>query len=231
VRLAFLIILGLACSACTRPGDYPITTECRWVEDEYRALDLSVGADRRHLRNDAITAEDVAIRWADRHYHLMPEYEHRRDECMTSLFNGIASRHGVTMATVSQYSLERDLVFDLGVTLCFGLVYAFGAYKVCDWIRARFSDDERAYWIMAAVLSACVALTGVMLGNLGFIVAESLRLNSVHLSYRMARLPWRAHWELLFGCGVVIFGLVAVFRSRKTHESKSIRRSDPRVLH
>src|ERR1051326_8358044 len=83
MRLAFLIILGLALSACTRPGDYPITTDCRWIEDDHRSLDLSVAADRRHLRNDAITAEDVAIRWADRHYHLMPEYESRRMHDLT----------------------------------------------------------------------------------------------------------------------------------------------------
>lgn len=231
MKLAFVVILGLALSACTRPGDYPITTECRWVEDDHRSLDLSVAADRRHLRNDAITAEDVAIRWADRHYHLMPEYESRRDECMTSLFNGVASQHGVAIATVRQYSLKRDLVFDLGVMLCFGLVYALGAYKVCGWIKGRFLDDERGYWIMAVVLSACVALTGVMLGNLGSIVAEWARLKSGHLSYRMARLPWREHWVMLFGCGVVIFGLVAVVRARKNYESKSLSRSDPRVLH
>jgi hypothetical protein len=231
MRLAFLIILGLALTACTRPGDYPITTECRWVEDDHRSLDLSVAADRRHLRNDAITAEDVAIRWADRHYHLMPEYETRRDECMTSLFNGVASQHGVAIAAVRQYSRERDLVFDLAVMLCFGFVYALGAYKLCVWIKGRFRDDERGYWIMAVVLSACVALIGVMLGNLGSILAEWVRLNSGHLSYRMARLPWRAHWVMLFGCGVVIFGLVAVVRSRKNYARKSLRRSDPRVLH
>ena len=150
---------------------------------------------------------------------------------MTSLFNGVAGQHGVAIATVRQYSLERDRVFDLVVMLCFGFVYALGAYEVCGWIKGRFLDDERGYWITALVLSACVALVGVMLGNLGFIVAESARLNSGHLSYRMARLPWREHWVMLFGCGVVIFGLVAVVRSRKNYEIKSIRRSDPRVLH
>ena len=150
---------------------------------------------------------------------------------MTSLFNGVASQHAVAIATVRQYSRERDLVFDLAVMLCFGFVYALGAYKVCGWIKGRFRDDERGYWLMAVVLSACVALVGVMLGNLGSILAEWVRLNSGHLSYRMARLPWRAHWLMLFGCGVVIFGLVAVVRSRKNYASKSLRRSDPRVLH
>ena len=150
---------------------------------------------------------------------------------MTSLFAGVAGQHGVAIATFRQYGLERDLVFDLGVMLCFGLVYVFGAYKVCGSIRRRFRDDEHGYRIMALMLSAGVALVGVMLGNPGFIVAESVRLNSGHLSYRMARLPWREHWVILSGWGAVIFGLVAVVRSQKNHESKSIRRSDPRVLH
>jgi len=194
-------------------------------------LDLSIAADRRHLRNDAITAEDVAIRWADRQYHLMPEYESRRDECMTSLFTGIANQHGVAIATVRRYTLERDLVFDLGLTLCFGFIYAIGAYRLCGWIRGRFADDERGYWIMVVMLSVCVALVGVMLGNLGSILAEWAQLNSGHLSYRMTRLPWRKHWVTLFGCGVIIFGLIALVRSRKNYENKTSRRSDPRVLH
>ena len=150
---------------------------------------------------------------------------------MTSLFNGVANQHGVAIATVRQYRLERDLVFDLGLTLCFGFIYGIGAYRVCGWIRGRFADDERGYWIMVVVLSVCVALVGVMLGNLGSILAEWAQLNSGHLSYRMTRLPWRQHWVIFLGGGVIIFGLIALFRSRKNYESKSSRRSDPRVLH
>ena len=140
---------------------------------------------------------------------------------MTSLFNGITNQHGVAVATVRQYSLERDLVFDLGVMLGLGFLYVLGAYNVCGWIRGRFVDEERGYWIMAVVLSGCVALVGVLLGELGSILAEWIKLNSGHLSYRMARLPWREHWVLLFGCGVVIFGLVAVVRSRRNFSTNS----------
>jgi hypothetical protein len=150
---------------------------------------------------------------------------------MTSLFTGVANQHGVAIATVRQYSLERDFVFDLGVTLCFGFIYGIGAYNVCGWIRGRFFDDERGYWVMVVVLSVCVALVGVMLGNLGSILAEWAQLNSGHLSYRMTRLPWRRHWVLFLSCGVIIFGLIALVRSKQNYESKSSRRSDPRVLH
>jgi hypothetical protein len=42
---------------------------------------------------------------------LLPLAEYRE------LFAGIASQHDGAIATVRQYSLERDLVFDLGVML------------------------------------------------------------------------------------------------------------------
>jgi hypothetical protein len=45
-------------------------------------------------------------------------------------------------------------------------------------------------------------------------VFETFRLNSVHLSYRMNRIPFRQHWAVLFVCCFVVFGLVAVMRSR-----------------
>ena len=222
MKLILVIILGLALSQCSRPGDYPITTQCQWVEDDHRSLNLSVGADRHHLRNDAVTAEDVAIRWADNHYHLLPEYEQRRDACMTSLFTGIANQHRVDIATVRQYSRERDVVFDVVVMLCFGFFYAIGAHYVCLWIMRRFTSDARGYWIMAAVLSGCVALVGVLLGNLASIVVEGVRLNSGHLSYRMARIPWREHWVMLFACGIIVFGFVAMFVYKRSHEAQII---------
>jgi hypothetical protein len=55
-----------------------------------------------------------------------------------------------------------------------------------------------------------MSLVGVMVGNLGSIIMESVRLNSVHLSYRMNRIPWRQYWAVLFVSGFVIFGLAAL---------------------
>jgi len=53
-----------------------------------------------------------------------------------------------------------------------------------------------------------------MIGMLGSIAIEMIRL-SEHLSYRMNRIPFRQHWVMLFVCGFVMFGLVALLRSRE----------------
>jgi len=45
-------------------------------------------------------------------------------------------------------------------------------------------------------------------------VIETLLLNSGHLSYRLNRIPFRQHWATLVACGFVVFGLVALLRSR-----------------
>src|SRR5678816_4823798 len=101
---AFLILIAsIVLSGCARPGDHPINSKCLWIEDDQRTINLDKIADRRHLRYDAATAEDVAIRWADKYFHLSPEYGPRSDECMETLFNGVAKQHGVDVTLVRQY--------------------------------------------------------------------------------------------------------------------------------
>ncbi|PWT93486.1 MAG: hypothetical protein C5B55_04410 [Blastocatellia bacterium] len=70
----FLLIILVTLFSCVRPGDHLISQGCAWVEDDHCTLDLSKSADRCHLRNDADTAEDVAIRRADRYFGHLPEY-------------------------------------------------------------------------------------------------------------------------------------------------------------
>jgi len=69
-------------TGCVRPGDHPTDRNCVWIEEDHRSLHLENAADRHHLRDDAVTAEDVAIRWADQYYGHTPEYDRRRNECM-----------------------------------------------------------------------------------------------------------------------------------------------------
>jgi hypothetical protein len=45
---------------------------------------------------------------------------------------------------------------------------------------------------------------------------KTIRLNSVHLSYRMNRIPFRQYWPILFVGFFFAFGLVALLRSRVT---------------
>jgi hypothetical protein len=100
VLLAFTVTLA----GCARGGDHPVSPNCEWTEGQ-PSTEPGDAADRLHLRYDAITAEDVAIRWADKYagpgseqFKGFPEYGRRQNECMEALFNGIASHHRVDVA-------------------------------------------------------------------------------------------------------------------------------------
>src|SRR5262249_43791141 len=188
-----------------------------------RALNLENRADRAHLRDDAVAAEDVAIRWADKYFGHLPEYGARRNACMETLFDGVANQHGVAVGLVSQYRLERDVVADSVVVLSFGVLYAMVAYVFAGQIRKRFSSGEPGFWVLTLTLAVGVSLVGVMIGNLWSIVIEGVRLNSGHLSYRMDRIPFRDHWAVLFLCGIVIFGLATLVRARFKADDTSVK--------
>jgi hypothetical protein len=128
MKRLLLLIATITLAGCARPGDHPINPNCVWIEEDSRPLDLTKVSDRRHLRFDAVTAEDVSIRWADVRFHLRPEYGQKRDACMQTLFQGVAKQHGVDVAVVRQYSMERDLVVDAAVIISFGILYVFVAY-------------------------------------------------------------------------------------------------------
>ena len=209
-----LVIATITLAGCTRPGDHPISSNCIWSEQDTHSLVLTNISDRRHLRFDAVTAEDMAIRWADMHFSLRPEWGQKQNECMQTLFQGIAKQHGVDVAVVRQYSADRDLVADAAVIFSFGVLYVCVAYIFIGRIRRRFPFDDSSFWIMTLTMAAGVSLVAVMVGNLGSIVIETFLLNTAHLSYRMNRIPFRQHWAMLFVAGLVVFGLVALMRSR-----------------
>lgn len=210
-----LFLVALTLTSCDRPGDHPISENCVWHEEDNRSLNLATMADRRHLRYDAMTAEDLAIRWADEHAHLRPEYDQRRDECMAVLFSGVAQQHGVGIDVVRQLSSERDLLVDAPVILSLAALYAFVAYVFAGRIRRRFGLDEPGFWVMTVALAVGISLVGVMAGGLVAIVVEELRFNSGHLSYRMNRIPFRQHWVLVFVCGLIVFAVATLVQSRR----------------
>ncbi len=211
-----LLLATITLAGCVRPVDHPISPNCIWTEQDHRSLQLTRISDRRHLRSDAETAEDMAIRWADVHFHLLPEWNQRCSECMQTLFQGIAEHHGVDVAVVRQYSRDRDPVLDAAVMVSFGILYVVVVYIFAGRLRRRFltGDDNASFWIMTLVMAAGVSLVAVMVGSLGSIVIEEFRLGSGHLSFRMNRIPFRHHWVILFVCGFVIFWLVTLTRSR-----------------
>ena len=210
-----VLIVTLVLGSCSRPGDHPASSNCSWTEDGNQTLNLEHFADRRHLREDAVTAEDVGIRWADQHFGLRAEYGARRDECMESLFKGVASQHGVDVALVLQYARQRDIVADSVTILSFGLLYLAAIYYLVGKIRRRFSEDESAnFWVMTAVMSVGASLVGLLVGGLWSIVIETYRLNSAHLSFRMNFIPFRQHWFVVLLCILLAFWLIALIRSK-----------------
>ena len=211
-RLLLLIIVIITFGGCTRPGDHPISPNCEWSESDHRTLNLATSADRRHLRFDAVTAEDMAIRWADQRFAHQPQYDQRVQECMETLFVGVAQTHSVDVATVRDYSRKRDVVVDAAVILGFAFIYAVVAYGFAGRIRQRFPPGEPGFWVMALTMAAGVSLIGVLIGIFGSIIIETYRLNSVHLSYRMFRIPFREYWLILFVGGVIIFIFAAMLR-------------------
>ena len=209
-----LIIATITLAGCARPGDHPISPNCTWSEDDHHPLELTRFSDRRHLRFDAATGEDLAIRWADQHFGLRPEYEQQRDECMQTLFEGIAKNHGIEVSVVRQYSRDRDVIVDAAQIFVFGILYMLVAYIFTGRVRQRFGYDESGFWLMTLIMAAGVSLVAVLIASLGSIVIENLMLNSPHLSYRMNRIPFRRHWAMLFVCGFVVFWLMTLLRSR-----------------
>jgi len=221
MKVLVILVLAIALGSCARPGDHPVSSNCLWTEDDNRTLNLENLADRHHLRDDAVTAEDLSIRWADKYFGLRPEYGARRDECMQSLFSGVASHHGVDVNLVRQYSTERDIVVDSATILSFGILYLAAVYYVVGKIRRRFSADEAVnFWILTLVMSVGVSLIGLLVGNLWSIVIETYRL-SVHLSYRMNRIPFRQYWFVYLLCGILAFWLIAFIRSRPHGSNKT----------
>ena len=215
MKQVFLLALTIASIGCARAGDHPISPDCKWAETDNRALDLQSLADRRHLRLDAETAEDVAIRWADRNFHLRPEWTPKCEACMASLLSGVARQHGMDVAPVEEYRLRRDFPVDLVVIFSFGLVYLAAAYLVSGWIRRRFPQGEPGFWVMTAAMALGVGVAGVLAGNLWSIVIEGVRLNSAHISYRMDRIPARQYWVQFYAVSIVVFTLAALARSRR----------------
>jgi hypothetical protein len=218
-RLLLVAIVITTFSACARPVDHPVSQSCEWIESDPRTLDLATFNDRRHLRFDAVTAEDMAIRWTDQHFGLRPEWDQRCRECMESLFAGLAKTHGVDVATVRRYSRERDVMVDAPVMLGFACIYVLVAYLLAGRIRRRFPPGEPGYWVMALTMAGGVSLVGVLIGIFGSIIVEEFRMGSGHLSFRMFRIPFRRHWVILFVCGVIIFIFAALIRYRKTLDS------------
>jgi len=212
-RLA-VVILSLWCAACVGG---PRTGTCDWSETPSFALDLNKAPDRRHLNDDARAAEELAIRYADAtrghrsgRFAGMDEYRRTRDRCLAALSIGIASHHGIRADEIADAIGRRDGGLDAVVLLFFVALYGWVATGAARGLVERFPQDEP--WPAAvgtAVAAVFASAAAVIVGGLGSMLVEMVRLGDTHLSYRAGRLPWQQHWLSLFLGGVMTFCFIA----------------------
>ena len=222
-RTTVLALLVFVCMAgCVRhDGRNP---DCRWPgETGARALNPSQPRDRQHLSEDAEFAEELAIRYADTHdglrsghFESREVYVQGRDRCLGEMFAEIGKAHGVTPTEVFKSLGRNRAEFDLAVNLPFVLLYIFAASVMVRRIWGRCPPGEGWMVGMAMVLLCSLAFGagGVLLGEQWSTAAESVRVGSGHLSYRVDRLPWVRYRGELFAFTVMLFWLIAAIRYR-----------------
>jgi hypothetical protein len=219
-RLALSLLPLLVCSAAFAEPDWR-NTDCQWPEAAAVPLDLGNREQRKHLKTDAELAEDLAIRFADKHVGQNPGYGEARDRCMATLFSTVAKNHGVTIEQIREVLVERPFAFDAAVLLCFTPLYFLLAYLVVRRLSRRFPLQAGlpsvAVFIMAAIFTSIIGI--VLLETFSFI-PEVLRLGNDHLSYRALRIPWMYNRIPLFAGGVFLYLLAAAHRYRKNRDTK-----------
>lgn len=202
----------------------PEARSCTRPPEAARQLDLGSREDRAHLAHDAQSAETIAIEYAD----VSParragpaQYAGARDGCMRSLFREITAAHSVDTGTVRDYTSVRDSGYDAMVVLAFGLGFAGAAFLIAGAVlrrQARGSNGEAL--VALAIASLASALIALLLFDIWATSAESFRLGSWHLSYRVARLPTMHHHLAVFLDALGLFWLVGLGRyrrQRRTH--------------
>jgi hypothetical protein len=194
-------------------------SDCRWP-GETGMKEIDKRASGRHLSEDAELAEDLAIRYADAHYGLRSGHFESNDvftnaikHCGQTLFEDIGRAHGVPVNRVSQALGRNRVGTDLMVNLPFVLLYGLAASLVIRriWARYPLADGWSSGAAMVLVCSLAFGVVGVLLGEEWSTTAESLRIGTGHLSYRVNRLPWMRYRGELFITLLAVFWFTGWF--------------------
>lgn len=214
-----LIVCGSGC--VRRQGR---NSDCKWPGETSNHPPTS-----RHLSADAEFSEDLAIRYADRHYGLHTPgwvswevYGDERDRCMAELFDQIAKEHGVSAQVVSASLGQNRVLVDLAESLTFLFFYCVAAVMATRILWRRYVPIDHAWIapsIMLVFISLVFAIGGTMLGEIWAGLIESCRIGNGHLSYRSWRLLWSQHHTELFVGMLILFWLVAaeMYRGSLAH--------------
>jgi hypothetical protein len=221
-RLVIISLLLMIClAACARRDQR--NANCQWQQETPVSLDLRNPEQQRHLNDDALLAEDHAIRYADSNNWRVPgqyigndAYGQARDKCMEALFSTIAKNHGVTLEQVREAVGRRSIRFDAAVLLFFAAFYFLLAYWLAQRVCRRFPFHEgwHAALITTVGASILVSFAGLLMLETFAVQTEIYRVGSDHLSYRAFRIPWAHNREALFAGGLFLFWLAAALHHR-----------------
>lgn len=229
IRTTALPLLIFVCMAgCVRREGR--NSDCRWPgEAGAKTLDLSQRMHRQHLSEDAEFAEDLAVRYADTHYGLRSghfesreAYAQARNRCLGAMLEAIGNAHGVTATKVFESLGRNRAAVDVAVNLPFVLLYGFAMSVIARHIWRRYPPED-GWMAGATIVVLCSVVFGagaVLLGEVWSTTAESARVGSGHLSYRVERLPWIRYRGEVFAFTVFLFLFIAALRYRKTAASR-----------
>jgi hypothetical protein len=229
-RLIFISLPLLVCLAACAGRDRR-NVNCQAPQETPFSLDLRNPEHRRHLSDEALLAEDIAVRYSDSGAWKVPgqptghdAYVRARYGCMETLFSAIAKNHGVSVEQVRKSIQQGRMRFDVAVLLSFAAFYFLAAYYLAKRICRRFPLRES--WLTALLCtvgaSIVVSFAGmIMLETLAFFV-ESFRYESSHVSDRANRIPWPYIRIPLFAGGVILFWLSAALRYRAARRDAEV---------
>lgn len=199
-----LLLAGLSSAACIlRPG---MNADCAWPREAPRRLDLSIGADRRHLVVDAELVEELVDRYR---FHVPNE----QPECEKRLIDAVARTHGVGVGDVA---LARDRIpekgLDLPVNVPVAVLFVFTVLAAARAIERRFRDETVPAIVTLTIASILLSGLFVLVGEFWTSILQMIRVGSQHVGGRVARLPWKRHEEQIFVIGLVLFWTVMLLQ-------------------
>ncbi|MFN7921058.1 MAG: hypothetical protein U0Q16_13240 [Bryobacteraceae bacterium] len=206
------LVACIALAGCVRRDGR--NADCRWPgEPGTETLRAGDPGFERHLSGDTEFAEELAIRYMEA--HAGPRDLHAaaqaKNHCMGVLLDEIGKTHGITAREAFRFFGKRNLAVDLGLGLPFLALYAMAAAVL---IRRMHGNYPFPVMALAALAMGAAAL---VVGELWFGFAESLRVGNWHLSNRALRLPIAQHrLETFFFAVAVFFGVFALQRRLKS---------------
>jgi len=223
MRRLFIISIPLLVCFASCAGRDRRNVNCQAPQETPFSLDLRNPEHRRHLSDEALRAEDIAVRYSDSDTWKVPgqptgpeAYYRARYDCMATLFSEIAKNHGVSVEQVRKSIQQGRMRFDVVVLLSFAAFYFLAAYQLAKMVCRRFPLRES--WLTALLCtvgaSILVSFAGMMMLETLSFLAESFRLGNSHLSDRANVIPWPYIRIPLFAGGLILFWLAAALRYR-----------------